>query len=169
MATGPNREAYTFYPDSRFERLARRPGGIARAQAIASAQAHVDDLKSEFVIWLDQELHELSAALSPIEENSSDMSSLERAHLSCVQLRDVGETMGYDLISFVANNLCEILDAFKAGAAYDKNMIDCHMDAFWLARMDQYRNLRPEQVPEMASGLRRVVELASKTQAPKTK
>jgi hypothetical protein len=27
--------------------------------------------------------------------------------------------------------------------------------------MEQYRHLRPEQVPEMASGLRRVAELAS--------
>ena len=161
MSKEANHEAYTFYPDSRFERLARRPGGIAREQAIASAQAHVDDLKSEFVIWLDRELHELSAALLPIEENSSDTSSLERAHLCCAQLRDVGETMGYDLISFVANNLCEILDAFKAGAAYDKDMIDCHMDALLLARTEQYRHLTPDQVPEMTSGLRRVVELAN--------
>lgn len=169
MATEPNQEAYTFYADSRFERLARRPGGVAREQALASAQAHVDDLKLEFATWLDRELHELSAALSPIEGNVSNTSSLERAYLSCAQLRDVGATMGYELITFVANNLCEILDAFKAGAAHDKDMIDCHIDAFWLARMDQYRNLRPEEVPEMASGLRRVVELASKIRTPDIK
>lgn len=69
--------------------------------------------------------------------------------------------MSFELITFVANNLCEILDAIKAGAVYDKDMIDCHINAFFLARTDQYRHLRPEQVPEMASGLRRVVELAS--------
>jgi hypothetical protein len=39
-------------------------------------------------------------------------------------------------------------------------MIDCHMDALLLARTEQYRHLTPDQVPEMASGLRRVVELA---------
>jgi hypothetical protein len=40
-------------------------------------------------------------------------------------------------------------------------MVDCHIDAFLLARTEPYRNLRPEQVPEMTSGLRRVVELAN--------
>ena len=52
-------------PTTRFERMARRPGGVAREQALASAQAHIDDLKSEFVDWLNRELQELSAALSP--------------------------------------------------------------------------------------------------------
>jgi hypothetical protein len=75
-------------------------------------------------------------------------------------LRDVGGTMGYELVSFIASNFCHILDAIKAGAAYDKDMIDCHMDALLLARTEQYRHLTPDQVPEMASGLRRVVELA---------
>jgi hypothetical protein len=40
-------------------------------------------------------------------------------------------------------------------------MIDCHIDALFLARTDRYRHLRPEQLPEMTSGLRRVVERAS--------
>jgi hypothetical protein len=69
--------------------------------------------------------------------------------------------MDFELVTFVANNLCEILDAMKAGAVYDKDAIDCHMDALLLARTEPYRRLRPEQVPEMSSGLRRVGELVS--------
>jgi len=89
------------------------------------------------------------------------MSSIERAYTSCAHLRDVGATMDFELVTFVANNLCEILDAMKAGAVYDKDAIDCHMDALLLARTEPYRHLRPEQVPEMSSGLRRVGELVS--------
>ena len=37
--------------------------------------------------------------------------------------------MGFELVTFIANNFCDILDAIKAGAPYDKNMIDCHIDA----------------------------------------
>lgn len=162
-------EARTFFADTRFERMARRPSGMTRAQALERAQIQVDELKSDFTIWLDRELQELNAALSKVESNSSDKLSLECADRSCSHLRDVGTTMGYELITFVASNLCKILDAIKAGAAYDKETIDCHVDALFLARTDQYRHLRPEQVPEMASGLRRVVALASKTPAHKSK
>lgn len=160
MSTKSTREAYTFFADTRFERLARRNGGVGREQALASAQAHVENLRTEFAIWLDRELQELSAILSFTEGSPGDTASLERAYHSCAQLRDVGATMGYELITFVAKNLCDILDAIKAGAAYDKDIVDCHINALLLAKMDQYRDLRPEQVPEMASGLRRVVELA---------
>ncbi|MBI3705213.1 MAG: hypothetical protein HY244_15545, partial [Rhizobiales bacterium] len=61
----------------------------------------------------------------------------------------------------VANNLFEILDAMKAGAPHDKEAIDCHVDALMLAKTEPYRNVRPDQVPEMTSGLRRVGEIVS--------
>ena len=69
--------------------------------------------------------------------------------------------MGFELVSFVSNNLCELLDAIKAGAAYHKETIDCHIDALLLASKAPYCNLRPDQLPEMSSGLRRVVERAN--------
>ena len=157
-----NHEAHVFYPDTRFERQARRPGGVLREKALQRAQASVDEMKVGFPDWLDRELQELSAMIAQL--NSEDKSALDRAYLSCAQLRDVGATMGYELVTFVAKNLCDILDALKAVAIYDKNMIDCHVNALYLARTEAYRSLRPEQVPEMALGLRRVVELASTNQ-----
>jgi len=162
-------EAHIFYADTRFERMARRTGGVIREQALDRAQAHVDEMKSGFSEWLDGELLALSSALSQAEQNPSDTSSLDRAYGSCCHLRDVGGTMGYELVTFVARNLCEVLDAIKAGAVYDKDTVDCHVNAFFLAKAEQYRHLRPEQVPEMASGLRRVVELASLVPAQKEK
>ncbi len=150
-------EANIFYPDTRFERLARRSGGVRREQALARAQAEVEDLTSEFRIWIDKQLEELNSALSRIESNPSDEAALERAYYCSSQLRDVGGTMGYELVTFIAKTLCEILDAYMAGAAYDKDVIDCHSNAFMLAKTEQYRHLRPEQVPEMTNGLLRVV------------
>jgi hypothetical protein len=169
MSKKANHEAHIFYADTRFERMARRPGGVAREQALARAQAQVDEMQSGFSEWLDRELQELSAAIQQAEGSSFDPSWHERAYRSCRQLRDVGATMGYELVTFIANNLCEILDVIKAGTAYDREMINCHVDALLLARTEQYRHLRPEQVPEMASGLRRVVELASIAPAQKRK
>jgi hypothetical protein len=154
-------EARLFYADTRFERLARRSGGVEREKAIEQAQAQVEEMKADFSVWIDNEFDTLNAALSEIESDPSNKGALERAHRSCAQLRDVGGTMGYQLVTFVAKTLCEILEAYIAGAAYDTEVIVCHTDAFKLARLEQYRHLEPHDVPEMAAGLLRVVELAS--------
>jgi hypothetical protein len=169
MSKNTKHEARTFFADTRFERMVGRPGGATREQAVARAQTQIDEIKSEFPKWLDLRLQELSTAIKQAEGSSFDSSWHERAYGSSCQLRDVGATMGYELVSYIANNLCKILDVIKAGAAYDREMINCHVDALFLARTEQYRHLRPEQVPEMASGLRRVAELASIVPTHKSK
>jgi len=153
--------ANLFYPDTRFERLARRPGGIERDAALERAQAAVDDLKPDFSNWIDNEFDALNAALADIASDPEDKDAMQRAFHSCAQLRDVSGTMGYDLVTFVARTLCDILEAYIAGAAYNNEVVECHNNAFMLARLEQYRHLTPEQVPEMTEGLLRVVEIAS--------
>jgi len=150
-----------FYPDTRFERLARRPGGVERDAALERAQAAVNDLKSDFSVWIENEFATLNGALKVVDGDPSNKAALERAFHSCAQLRDVSGTMGYELVTFVARTLCDILEAYIAGAAYDKEVVDCHSNAFMLARLEQYRHLTPEQVPEMTEGLLRVVAIAS--------
>ncbi|MBS0533331.1 MAG: hypothetical protein JSR72_04675 [Proteobacteria bacterium] len=156
-----NSEATIFFADTRFERMARRPGGVSREEALERAQGAVEELKTDFTDWIDQQYGELSESLAAIASDPSDKGALERAHQKCAYLRDVGSTMGYTLVTFVATTLCDILEAYIAGAPFDKEVTDCHMDAFLLARTDEYRHRRPEEVPELANGLLRVVEMAS--------
>jgi hypothetical protein len=67
------------------------------------------------------------------------------------------------MLTFVASNLCEIFDAVNAGADYRGDLVELHIEALMLARQDRYRNMRPDQLPELSAGLRRVVERASQT------
>lgn len=160
MAKSTKGDAAIFPVDTRFQQMARRPGGVSRERAVEGAQRHLDELKPAFNNWLSRQLKELTVSIEEVASSPNDADVLERTHQACRELRDVGGTMGYDLVSFIADNFCDILDAVKAGATYDQNMIDCHMDALAMARTDAYRKLRPEQVPEMTNGLRRMVELA---------
>src|SRR5215510_1428613 len=161
MAEQNNNDPNVFSVDTRFQQLARRPGGVSRDRAIDSAQRQIDGMRTDFANWLDREVQELATSVELLDINRGDMAALDRAHQACCGLRDVGTTMGFELVTFVAENFCGILAAMKAGAPYDREMIDCHIDAFLLARTEPYRNMRPDEVPEMSSGLRRVVELAS--------
>ncbi len=165
MPETPVPEVRIFFANTRFEQMARRPGGVPRQKAMAQAQAQIDELKSGFNDWLDRELRELNETLSKVESDLNDNVSLETAYRNCAQLQAVCAAMGYELVTFVAENLCKIISTIMTGAAYDKEIVDCHINAFILAKTDQYREMSPEQVPEMARGLRRVVELAGRNAA----
>ena len=162
MAGKPQDDANIFLVDSHFQKMARRTGGISREQALENAQIAIDKIKMGFGDWLDSELDALNAQTRKGKSASAgDVSWAEAAAIHARQIRDVGSTMGFELVSFITNNLCEIFDAIIADAAPRYEMIDCHMDALLLAKQERYRHLRPEQLPELSSGLRRVLEAAS--------
>lgn len=156
MARKP--QARIFDVDTNFQQKARRPGAISKQKALAQAQAEIDRCKPEFVSWLGRELRTLHATIQQAEGHSGASTSIDQAAYHARQLRDVGSTMGYDLLTFVAGNLCDILDAVAAGAQYDKDSIDCHLDALSLVTQRPYQNLGPDQLPELSRGLRRVFE-----------
>jgi hypothetical protein len=58
----------------------------------------------------------------------------------------------------VASRLCEVLNAVRGGAGYDKDLVSCHLDALQLAGQDSYKNVSPDQVPDLCNGLRRAAE-----------
>jgi len=76
-------------------------------------------------------------------------------------LRDVGTTVGFELLTFIAGTFCTILESIKSGAECNVEALTCHIDALLLIRKRQYRNLRPEQLPELSEGLHRVAESVS--------
>ena len=156
----PGREARTFFVDTRFQRLARRPGGVPRDQAIENAQAKIDAGQPDFEAWLDGQLYELVDTLRQVQAGTADAQWAEAIAAQCRQLRDVGTTMGFVLLTFVANNLCEMLESANGKSEGNLELIACHVDALLLARQKQYRKLRPEQLPELSAGLRRVAEFA---------
>jgi hypothetical protein len=152
----------TFLVDSHFQKMARRPGGIPREQALENAQFAIDKIKLSFGDWLDGELEALIAEIRKGRSVSAgDVNWAEAATMHARQIRDVGTTMGFELVTFITNNLCVMFEAIIAGASPSNEMIDCHIDALLLAKQEQYRHLRPEQLPELSSGLRRVLEVAS--------
>jgi hypothetical protein len=48
MSKATKHEAHIFHVDTRFQRMARRSGGVTREQAVAGAQAQVEELKADF-------------------------------------------------------------------------------------------------------------------------
>jgi hypothetical protein len=154
-----NDDAREFQVVTNFQKQARRPGGIARDKALRNADANIDLLKPAFEDWLDEEINALVRNI-PIDEpsNHSDLSWIDAANINSQRLADVAATMDYQFVSFVAKNLSLIFDAIKNGAEYHSDVITCHVNALRLARQQQYRELRSEDLPELSEGLRRILE-----------
>jgi hypothetical protein len=161
MSKNPSREAQTFFVDTRFQRMARRPGGVPREQALEGAQANIEDSKPEFEAWLDAELQNLAEVVRNAQAGTAEPGWPEDVCFRSRQLRDLGTTMGFVLLTFVANNLCEMLEGTHAGHECNVETITCHLDALFLARQEQYRNMPLEQLPELIKGLRLVAETAA--------
>jgi hypothetical protein len=161
MPKTPAPEAHTFFVETRFQRMARRPGGVPREVALESAQSNIDQSRPDFEIWLDAELQNLAAVVRSAEAGAAAPGWPDDVCCRSRQLRDLGTTMGFVLLTFIANNLCEILEATPAGHDCDMETITCHLDALFLARQEQYRHMRLEDVPELTKGLRLVKESAS--------
>jgi chemotaxis protein histidine kinase CheA len=150
--------AREFPVETDFQKKVRRAGGVTRNQAVGEAQAQIETLKEEFTDWLKDGLERLQCAIQLAETYRTNTMLLDDAFRSSCELRDIGTTVGYELVTFVANRLCEVIDAIRNGADYDKVLIRCHLDALELARQDSYKNVSPGQVPDLCDGLRRAAE-----------
>jgi len=160
MAKRKHPEARIFAVDTRFQRLARRSGGVPREQAIQQAKGEVEKAKVGFDDWLDSQVVELGRLLKQARALEAELHSVERANFHSRELRDAAMTLGFELISFIADSLCAVLDSAATGE-YHADSVDCHMDALKLARQRGYRHLKPDQVPELTKGLNRIAKRTS--------
>jgi hypothetical protein len=154
----PAHEAIEFFIETKYQRLARRSGGIPRDQAIKNAEKHIAEAKPKFRNWLDEEIAELAKSLPADGNAAHDLRWMKDADKHCQFLADVGATLDFAMVSFIANNMCLIFDAVRNGAPYRHDIVTCYLDALRLASRDEHRNLRPQDVPELSAGLRRVLE-----------
>lgn len=151
-------KARIFAVDTRFQQMARRPGGLPREQAIEQAASKIDDAKPGYDVWLRNELQELEGLIKSAQTDQAGTDWIENAAFRSRELRDSATTLQFELLAFIANSLCEIFDSMEAGTECNMEAITCHVDALLLARQMSYRRLKPEQVPELTKGLRRVVK-----------
>ncbi len=150
-----------FPVETTYQKQARRAGGIPRERAIMYALARVEEIKPEFDEWFGKELEALTDVVRKAQSGEAPPDWIDVANRHARHLRDVGTTMGSELLTFIAGSLCEILDEVSAGAPCNIDSITCHVDALFLARQRRYWGLKPEQVPELTNGLRRVVNHVS--------
>lgn len=161
MADNPHPEAKIFAPKTRFQTLARRPGGVPRGRAVENALNNVEEAKLGFDEWLEGELNGLVDAVERAKAGDHVDDWIEAALFHTHNLRNVGTTVGFELLTYIAGTFCTVLNGVKSGAACNIESLTCHVDALLLVRKKRYRHLRPDQLPELSRGLHRIAESVS--------
>jgi hypothetical protein len=105
-----------------------RLGAIDPA-AIAKAEAALKSLSGNFTQWLNDEIAKLDKAREAIRAEGQTAETMESLYLRAHDLKGLGATYGFPLITKIAGLLCRIIDDKAKRATAPMPLIDAHIDA----------------------------------------
>jgi hypothetical protein len=114
-------------------------GGFDPA-AIAKAEAALKNLSSNFSQWLQDEVDKLEAARQALRTGGVTAHNLEGLYLRAHDLKGLGATYGFPLITRVAASLCLLTEDEEKRAQAPMALIDAHIDAIRAAVAQDIRD-----------------------------
>jgi chemotaxis protein histidine kinase CheA len=103
--------------------------GAIDAAAIAKAEAALKNLSGNFFQWLQDEIAKLEAARQQVRTNGVAVETMENLYLRAHDLKGLGTTYGYQLITRIAASLCRLIDEKDKRLEAPMALIDAHIDA----------------------------------------
>ena len=116
-----------------------RFGGIDPT-AIAKAEAALKSLSSNFSEWLQDEITKLDAARARIKADGWSMETAENLYLRAHDLKGLGTTYEYPLITRIAASLCKMIDDADTRLNAPMHILDAHIDAIKACVRDQIKD-----------------------------
>lgn len=111
-------------------------GGIDAA-AIAKAEEALQAMSTQFSQWLQDEIVKLEAAQTAIREQGYTPETAEGLYFRAHDLKGLGTTYQYPLVTRLAGSLCKLMDAPEKRMAAPVVLIDAHIDAIRAAVRDK--------------------------------
>lgn len=119
---------FTTPPNPLRAKVGARFGGVD-ANAIARAEAALQSLSSQFDGWLKDEVEKLEAAHRAVHGAGAPAEGMDALYTHAHDLKGLGVTYGFPLISRVAASLCKLMDGPGGRDASPLFLIDAHVDA----------------------------------------
>lgn len=103
-------------------------GGIDAA-AIAKAEEALKAMSNQFGQWLQDEIDKLDAAQAAIKAKGLNAETAEALFFRAHDLKGLGGTYQYPLVTRLAGSLCKLLDNPTKRAAAPGPLLDAHINA----------------------------------------
>ena len=111
-------------------------GGID-ANAIAKAEEALKAMSAQFGQWLQDEIVKLDAAQVAIREKGFTPETAEGLYFRAHDLKGLGATYQYPLVTRLAGSLCKLLDNPGKRMEAPVMLLDAHIDAIKAVVRDQ--------------------------------
>lgn len=103
--------------------------GSIDAAAIAKAEAALKSLSGNFSQWLQDEITKLEAARQAVKSQGVSAETMENLYFRAHDLKGLGTTYGYQLITRIAASLCRLIDEKDKRQGASIPLVDAHIDA----------------------------------------
>ena len=126
-------------PNTLRAKVGGRLGAIDK-DAIAKAEAALADLSSQFGDWLLEEIKKLEDVQALIKSEGLNPENSDQLFYRAHDLKGLGTTYGFPLISRIAGSLCKMLDEPEKRAQAPRMLVDAHLDAIRAIVRDQIKD-----------------------------
>ena len=103
--------------------------GAIDARAIAKAEEALAAMAGQFGQWLQDELDKLEAARSAVRAQGLTAETGEALYFRAHDLKGLGGTYQYPLVTRIAGSLCKLLDDADKRLHAPMLLVDAHIDA----------------------------------------
>ena len=105
-------------------------GGFGiNADAIARAEEALKAMSAQFGQWLNDEIVKLDKAQADIREQGYNPTTAEALYFRAHDLKGLGTTYEYPLVTRIAGSLCKMLDDADRRMTAPVVVLDAHIDA----------------------------------------
>jgi hypothetical protein len=125
-------------PNTLRAKVGGRFGAIDPA-AIAKAEAALKSLSGNFAQWLNDEVVKLEAARQRVKTEGVNAETMEFLYLRAHDLKGLGTTYEYPLITRIGASLCKLIDDKDKRLTAPMPLIDGHIDAIKAAVRDEIK------------------------------
>ena len=114
--------------------------GAIDPSALAKAEAALKSLSGQFGQWLQDEVTKLEAARTAIKAEGMTKATSDQLYLRAHDLKGLGTTYEFPLISRLAASLCKLMDEPGTRIGAPVFLVDAHIDAIRAAERDTIRD-----------------------------
>lgn len=115
-------------------------GGFGiNADAIAKAEEALKAMSAQFSQWLNDEVAKLDQAQADIRDQGYTPQTAEALYFRAHDLKGLGTTYEYPLVTRIAGSLCRLLDDADTRMNAPVVVLDAHIDAIRAVVRDQIK------------------------------
>lgn len=132
-------KAQVIDPRERGYRGPTLPQPIFTEDALTRAEETLEEMSASFEQWLDADLATLQAVRIRCADNNWNDTALDELWRAAHDLKGMGGTYGYPIVTQLAASLCKLTEteSGKAAARANPALVTCHVDALRAAVRDR--------------------------------